>query len=212
VKEKMINVVLADDHAIFRDGLKEILVSADGFNLIGEVSCGSKLLELLRQCKPDVVITDINMPGISGIDLIARIHSQYPRLPILVLSMLDEPQIASYAIKAGAHGYITKNRNATELLTALRAVAGDGRYIERGIAEHLLFNDYSTGALHCTLSARERSVFDLLIIGKDTNEIAEELCISNKTVSTHKINLLKKMKMKSTAELVKYAVQSGLLL
>lgn len=211
MKNKIINVVLADDHAIFRDGLKEILLSADGFNLLGEVACGSELLELLRQSKPDVVITDINMPGISGIDLITRIHGLYPMLPILVLSMLDEPQIASYAIKAGAHGYITKNRNATELLTALREVACGGKYIERGIAEHLLFNDYSAGALHCTLSARERSVFDLLIIGKDTNKIAEILCISNKTVSTHKVNLLGKMKMKSTAELVKYAVQSGLL-
>lgn len=210
-REKMITVVLADDHAIFRDGIKEILASAGGFELIGEVSSGSELLKLLRQYKPDVVITDINMPGISGIDLIARIHGEYPALPILVLSMLDEPQIASYAIKSGARGYITKNRNATELLIALREVAGGGRYIERDIAERLLFNNYSVGALHCTFSARERSVFDLLVLGKDANEIAQALCINNKTVSTHKMNLLEKMKMKNTAELVKYAVQNGLL-
>lgn len=207
----MITVVLADDHAIFRDGIKEILASAGGFELTGEVSSGSELLELLRHCKPDVVVTDVNMPGISGIDLIARIHGQYPTLPILVLSMLDEPQIASYAIKAGARGYVTKNSNSTELLTALREVAGGGRYIEREIAERLLFNNDSMGALHCALSARERSVFDLLVLGKDANEIAEALCISNKTVSAHKMNLLEKMKMKNTAELVKYAVQNGLL-
>lgn len=207
----MINVMLADDHAILRSGLKEIMAASDDFNLTGEAASGGELLELLRQSRPDIVMTDMNMPGICGIDLIGRIHSQYPQLPILVLSMLDEPQIASRAIKAGARGYITKDRGVTELLTALRRVAGGGKYIESELAERMLFDKEDADAPHCILTDRERGVFDLLILGKDANEIAEALCITNKTVSTHKVNLLEKMKLKNTAELVKYAVQNGLL-
>ena len=208
----MISVILADDHAILRGGLKEILASADGFDLIGEASSGSELIELLRQRRPDVVMTDMHMPGICGIDLIARIHSQYPALPILVLSMLDEPQIASRAIKAGARGYITKDRGPEEMLTALRRVAGGGKYIESELAERMLFDTDGVGAPHCAMTDRERGVFDLLILGKDAKEIACTLCISIKTVSTHKVNLLEKMKMKNAAELVKYAVQNGLMM
>jgi DNA-binding NarL/FixJ family response regulator len=208
----MISVTLADDHAILRGGLKEILASVDGFDLIGEASSGSELIEMLRQRRPDVVMTDMHMPGICGIDLITRIHSQYPALPILVLSMLDEPQIASRAIKAGARGYITKDREPKEMLAALRRVAGGGKYIESELAERMLFDKDAVEAPHCALTDRERGVLDLLILGKDANEIADTLCISNKTVSTHKVNLLEKMKMKNTAELVKYAVQHGLML
>ena len=206
----MIRVVLADDHAILRGGLKEIMLSVDGMELIGEASSGSELIELLRHTMPDVVMTDMTMPGICGIDLISRIHSQYPALPILVLSMIDDTQIATRAIKAGARGYITKERDPQEMIAALRKVAGGGKYIESELAERMLFDNNSDAAPHFALSDRERSVFDLLILGKDANEIASELCISNKTVSTHKVNLLEKMGMKNTAELVKYAVQNGL--
>lgn len=207
----MINVMLADDHAILRGGLKEIMAASDDFKLSGEAASGGELLELLRQSRPDIVMTDMNMPGICGIDLIGRIHSQYPQLPILVLSMLDEPQIASRAIKAGARGYITKDRGIMELLAALRRVAGGGKYIESELAERMLFDKEAADAPHFMLTDRERGVFDLLILGKDANEIAEALCITSKTVSTHKVNLLEKMKLKNTAELVKYAVQNGLL-
>lgn len=207
----MTSVVLADDHGILRSGLKEILLSAKGFDLIGEASNGNDLIELLRQIKPDVLMTDMTMPGICGIDLISRIHNQYPALPILVLSMIDDPQTASRAIKAGAHGYITKDSGVDEMLAALRKVAGGGKYIDRELAERMLFNNSADGAPHSLLTERERSVFDLLILGKDAIEISNELCISNKTVSTHKVNVLEKMKMKNTAELVKYAVQNGLI-
>jgi DNA-binding NarL/FixJ family response regulator len=207
----MINVMLADDHAILRGGLREIMASVDDLNLIGEASSGNELIELLRQRTPDVVMTDMFMPGICGIDLITRIHSQYPALPILVLSMLDEAQIASRAIKAGARGYITKDRGPGEMLAALRKVAGGGKYIENELAERMLFDKDDAAALHYTLTDRERAIFDLLVVGKSANEIADLLCISNKTVSTHKVNLLEKMRMKNTAELVKYAVQNGMM-
>lgn len=207
----MISVMLADDHAILRGGLREIMASVEGFDLVGEASSGSELLELLRQRRPDVVMTDMYMPGISGIDLITRIHSLYPALPILVLSMLDEPQIATRAIKAGARGYITKDRGPQEMLAALRKVAGGGKYIENTLAERMLFEKDNVVAPHCNLTDRERAIFDLLIVGKSANEIANLLCISNKTVSTHKVNLLEKMNMKNTAELVKYAVQNGMM-
>lgn len=207
----MIDVLLADDHAILRGGLKEIMAAADEFNLIGEAASGAELLELLRQCTPDIVMTDMHMPGLCGIDLISRIRSQYPQLPILVLSMLDEPQIAMRAIKAGARGYITKDRGIKELLSALRRVAGGGKYIDSELAERMLFDKDAEVDLHCTLTDRERGIFDMLIVGKDASEIADALCITSKTVSTHKVNLLEKMKLKNTAELVKYAIQNGLL-
>lgn len=207
----MINVVLADGQPIYRGGIREILSSAEGFDLIGEADCDSDLLELLRQRRPDVVIIGIATPGSCGIDLISRIHNQYPALPILVLSMLDEPLIATLAIKAGAKGYLTKDMGAKEMLTALHKLASGGRYIVSELAERMLFDKEAVEAPYLALSSRERNVFDLLIIGKASKEIADALCISNKTVCTHKLNLLEKMKMRNTAELVKYAVQHGLL-
>ncbi len=207
----MIRVMLADDHAILRGGLKEILAAAEGFDLVAAASSGNELIDLLRHGRPDVVMTDMTMSGICGVDLISRIHSMYPDMPILVLSMLDEPQIASRAIKAGASGYITKDSDPNELIAALRKVAAGGKYIQPQLAERMLFDRGSEGAPHCALTDRERGVFDLLIMGKDANEIADALCISNKTVSTHKMNLLEKMKMQNTAELVRYAVQNGLI-
>ena len=205
----MINVMLADGQPIFRGGLKEILSSEQGFNLIGETDCGDELCELLKRHKPDVLIIGISVPGSAGIDLIGRIHQQHPALPILVLSMLDEPLIATLAIKAGARGYLTKDMGAREMLAALHKVARGGRYIVSGLAERMLFDNVE--APYLALSSRERNVFDLLILGKASKEIANTLCISNKTVCTHKLNLLEKMKMRNTAELVKYAVQNGLL-
>lgn len=206
----MIRVLLADDHAIMRDGLKEILASVDGFELIGEVSDGKGLLDALHQTLPDLVMMDMSMPGISGISLIERVKSLYPKLPVLVLTMLDDAHVALQALKSGADGYITKDRPAKELIGALRKVAAGGKYIDPRLAEEMVFNDADTEMPHNRLSNREMEVFRMLVQGNNSHDIAEQLFISSKTVSTHKANLLEKLGVNNVAELVRYAMRQNL--
>jgi DNA-binding NarL/FixJ family response regulator len=206
----MIKILLADDHAIMRDGLKEILSLVDGFELIGEASNGNEVLEVLHQKQPDVLMMDMSMPGMSGIGLLERIKNLYPKLPVLVLTMLDDVQIALQALKSGADGYITKDRPAAELVAALRKVAAGGRYVDPKLAERMVLNGAGADMPHYKLSSREMEIFRMLVQGKSQSEIAEQLFISNKTVSTHKTHLLEKLGAKSVAELVRYAVQQNL--
>lgn len=206
----MIRVLLADDHAIMRDGLKEILASVDGFELFGEVSDGKGLLDALHRTLPDLVMMDMSMPGISGISLIERVKSLYPKLPVLVLTMLDDSHVALQALKSGADGYITKDRPAKELIEALRKVAAGGKYIDPRLAEEMVFNDADTEMPHNRLSNREMEVFRMLVQGNNPHDIAEQLFISSKTVSTHKANLLEKLGVNNVAELVRYAMRQNL--
>jgi DNA-binding NarL/FixJ family response regulator len=206
----MIKVLLADDHAIMRDGLKEILASVGGFELIGEAANGNEVLVALHHKQPDLIVMDMSMPGISGIGLIEQIKNLHPKLAVLVLTMLDDPQIALRALKSGADGYITKDRPAVELVAALRKVSAGGRYVDSQLAEKILFDDAGGDMPHNRLSSREMDVFRMLVQGKSLNEIAAQLFISNKTVSTHKAHLLEKMGVKSMADLVRYAVQQNL--
>lgn len=207
----MITVIIADDHALFRSGISEIMAVHGGFNVLGEAASGGELIELLRQQQPDVLLMDMSMPGISGVELIDRVHTLYPSVPIVVLTMIDEAETALRAIKAGALGYITKNSLPAEMIEAVRKVAGGGKYIDRNLAERMLFDFKTSDELHHSLTDRELEIFNRLIQGKTVNEIASELCISNKTVSTHKVHVLEKMKMKSAVDLAKYAVHHGLM-
>lgn len=207
----MTTVIIADDHALFRSGISEIMAASGGFNLIGEAANGSELIELMRHQQPDVVLMDMFMPGISGVELVDRVHTLYPSVPIVVLTMLDETEPALRAIKAGAHGYITKNSPPFEMIEAVKKVAAGGKYIDHGLAERMLFDFKESDAPHSSLTDRELEIFNRLIQGKTVNEIASELCISNKTVSTHKFHVLEKMKMKSAVDLAKYAVMHGLM-
>ncbi len=206
----MTKVLLVDDHAIMRDGLREILASVDGFELIGEAANGNDALLALQHNLPDLIVMDMSMPGISGISLIERIKMLYPSLSVLVLTMLDDPQIALRALKSGADGYITKDKPAAELIAALRKVAAGGRYVDSALAEKILFDGMGVEMPHNKLSSREMDVFRMLVQGNSLNEIAAQLFISNKTVSTHKAHLLEKMGAKSMAELIRYAVQQNL--
>lgn len=209
----MIRLMISDDHAILRGGLRQLLSLAPDIEVQAEAGDGAQVLEELRRALPDLLLLDINMPGLSGPDLIARIKSHWPDLPILVLSMHNEAQVAARALKAGASGYVTKDSEMDVLLTAIRKVAGGGKFIVPELAEKLVF-DVSLGSdrlPHQALSDRELEVFRLLVAGQGVNEIAEQLCISNKTVSTHKTRLLEKLNLGSTAELVRYAMQHGLL-
>lgn len=209
----MIRLLIADDHAIVRSGLKQVFSLAPDLEVVGEAINGNEVLAFLRQQIPDLLLLDINMPGLSGPDLIARVKAHWADLPILVLSMHNEVQIAARVLKAGANGYVTKDSEMDVLLGAIRRVAGGGKFIAPELAEKLVF-DMSIASekpAYMTLSDRELEVFRLLVAGKGVNDIAEQLCISNKTVSTHKTRLMEKLNLSGVAELTRYAMQHGLL-
>lgn len=205
----MIRLVIADDHAIVRSGLKQIFALVPDFEVVSEAINGAEVLESLRREPFDLLLLDLNMAGISGADLIIRVKEQRPDLPILVLSMHNDPQLAARMLKAGADGYITKDCNPDILMLAIRKVAANGKYIAPELAEKMVFNATSTAQRlpHSLLSDRELEVFRLLIAGKGVNEIAAQLAISNKTVSTHKVRLMEKMNLSSMADLVRYAME-----
>lgn len=208
----MIRLLVADDHAIVRSGLKQIFAMAPDLAVIAEASNGAEVLEGLRIHEPDILLLDMNMPGVSGPDLIVRIRAQRPTLPILVLSMHNETQLASRALRAGANGYVTKDCEPEVLLSGIRRVASGGKFIAPVMAEKMAFDTSgpTDGPPHSRLSDREMEVFRLLVAGLGVNEIAEKICISNKTVSTHKVRLMEKLSVTSLAELVMYAVEHQL--
>ncbi|MDT8398775.1 MAG: response regulator transcription factor [Pseudomonadales bacterium] len=209
----MINILIADDHAIVRQGLSRVISLAEDIKVRAEAADGWELLERLRKGGIDLVLTDMSMPGPSGVELIKRIRARSARLPVLILSMHSESQIAARAIKAGASGYLTKDSDPAMLLAAIRECAGGGHYIEPRIASLLVFNNGASagGEEHKLLTEREFQIFLLLAKGRGVNEIAGELGISAKTVSTHKFRLMQKMNLDSLSELVRYAIRQGLI-
>jgi DNA-binding NarL/FixJ family response regulator len=209
----MIRIVVAEDHAIVRAGLKQMFAIMPEMEVVAEAVDGDGVLETLRVTRCDILLLDLNMPGISGPDLITRIKAHWPSQPVLVLSMHDTAQIASRALKAGADGYVTKDSEPEVLLAAIRKVASGGRFISSEVAQKMALLATANGDLmpHNALSDREFDVFKCLIRGLGVNDIAEKLSISNKTVSTHKARLLDKMHMTSVAELTRYAMDNQLL-
>lgn len=207
----MTRILIADDHAIMRGGLKQLIEFDPRLQVVAEAENGSQVLEQLRSTAVDLLLLDMSMPGLSGADLITRITAHHANLPILVLSMHNEAQIAQRALKAGANGYLTKDHNPETLLAAIHKVAAGGRYLDPRIAEQLAFASSTPqeGALH-HLSDREFEILRLLARGLSVNEIAERLVISNKTVSTHKTRLMEKMGFNNNAEIIKFAVAQGL--
>lgn len=203
---------MADDHCIVREGMKHLFALTDDISVEAEAVNGGQVLDRLRQGGFDMVLLDMSMPGVSGVNLITRICTYSPQIPILVLSMHNEPQIARRALNAGARGYLTKDSEPEILLAAVRKVAQGACFIDPVLAEQMVFetNDPEQKALHEQLSEREREILLLLAKGKSLNEIADELAISNKTVSTHKMRLMQKMNFSNNADLVRYAVASGL--
>ena len=209
----MIKVLLADDHAIVRDGLKQILSRTGDIVAGGEAKDGQEVLRLVRDGKWDLLLMDMSMPGRSGIDLIKQVKSEQPRLPILVLSMHQEHQYAVRAIRAGAAGYLNKDSASELLVSAIRKVVSGGVFVSQTAAE-LLARETMGGAdaaPHTLLSDREFQVFNMIVQGKTVTEIAAELSLSVKTVSTHKTHVLEKMNLANQAELVRYAIAHQLL-
>ena len=208
----MIRVVIADDHQILREGLKQLLLAAGDLDVVGEAADGYEVLQRIRELDFDVLLLDMSMPGKSGVELIKQVKVEKPKLRILVLSMHEEHQYAVRAIRAGASGYLTKESAASQLTAALRKVAGGGAFITAEVAERLALDamPHAEGPLHETLSDREFQVFRLLVNGLTVTEIAARLHLSAKTVSTHKARLMEKLQIDSNAELVHYAVKHRL--
>ena len=209
----MIRLLIADDHAIVRDGLKQLIALSMDIEAAGEAANGSEVLQQVRSGNFDLLLLDMNMSGASGIELIGLVKACRPALPIFIYTMHSETHVASSALKAGASGYFTKNSDPKMLLAAIRKVSGGGKYIDPAIAEQLAFDSTlpRQNLPHTLLSDREFKIFLLLMAGKSINEIAEQLFISNKTVSTHKANLMVKMNLHNMADLVRYALNNGLM-
>ena len=211
-ENKSIKIIIADDHPLFRRGLKHALEETNDIQVIGESSNGEDLLSLIKDCIPEIILLDISMPGKSGLDLLKQLKSEYPKLPILILSVYSEEQYAVRFLKAGASGYLTKESAAEKLAEAIRKIVGGGKYASPEVIEKLAF-DFSNSdkAPHETLSDREFQVFGMISIGKSLTEIGVELSLSVKTISTHRTRILEKMKMKKNAELIRYAITRNLL-
>jgi DNA-binding NarL/FixJ family response regulator len=209
----MIRLLIADDHAIVRGGLRQLFALSNDVQVVAEAASGAEVLACLRPLSVDLLLLDLNMPGIGCADLIARVKAHQSDLPILVFSMHNEPLVAARMLKAGASGYITKNCEPDILLAAVRKVAAHGNYIDPSIAEKMAFGATSTASrpLHTLLSEREFEVLNLLTTGLGVNDIATQLVISRTTVSTHKARLLEKLNLSSIAELMRYAMQHELL-
>jgi len=208
----MIRVVIADDHQILREGLKQLLLSAGDLDVVGEARDGHEVLERIRALEFDVLLLDMSMPGKSGVELIKHVKTAKPKLRILVLSMHEEHQYAVRAIRAGASGYLTKESAAAQLVAAIRKVAGGGAFISAEVAERLALDamPHAEGPLHASLSDREYQVFQLLVAGVSVSDIALRLHLSAKTISTHKARLMEKLEIDNNADLVRYAVRHRL--
>lgn len=209
----MIRILIADDHTIMREGLKRILDGIDDIQVIGEAIDGHDTITKVRSESFDVLLLDLSMPGRSGVDLIHQIKDEFPKLPILILTMHEEEQYAVRAIRAGANGYLTKESAGTQLVTALRKVASGRPYISMEVAEQLAMSAMpaSGDASHTSLSDREFEVFCHLAKGKSITEIGDMLHLSVKTVSTHKTRIMQKMGLNSISDLVQYAIAHHLL-
>jgi len=205
-------ILLADDHAMFREGVKQLLTNTPEFVVVDEANDAAQVIQKVQQTKCDVVILDISMPGRDGIDVLKQIRQINPQVHVLILSMYPEDQYAFRAIKAGASGYLTKNKASSELIEAIHKVASGRKYISSDVAEQLAV-DLGRDAdkpLHQKLSDREYQVMSMIASGKTVGQIAVELAISISSVSTLRTRILKKLGMKTSAEITHYAIKHDL--
>ena len=208
----MINVLFVEDHAIVREGLKQILADTTDIVVADEAGDGEEALAKVRERDFDIAVLDISMPGRSGLEILKELKTIRPALPVLILSMYPEELYAVRAFKSGASGYLSKESAPTELITAIRKVSSGGRYVSPSLAESLALNlsDDNGKPIHDKLSSREYQILCMIASGKTGKEIASELNLSAKTVSTYRARVLEKMGMRSNAELTHYALQNAL--
>jgi DNA-binding NarL/FixJ family response regulator len=203
-----IRVVLADDHDLVRSGIKALLSTVDGVEVIAEARNGNELLQLLETVKPDVVMTDISMPGMDGITAIAEIHGRYPEVRVVVLSMYDTVDFVKRAVANGACGYLMKDAPPFELEQALRSVMATGSYFSAAVAQRLL--QPSEPTVDDELTVRQVEILTLIAQGKSAKEIAFELGLSPKTVDVHRARIMERLRLNDIASLTRYAVRKGL--
>ncbi len=208
----MLKIVIADDHSLFRRGVKDLLSDGLGAVTVGECGNAHDLLQLVRQKKWDVVILDIGMPGTTGTDALVQVKRERPSLPVIMLSMHPEDQYAVRMFKAGANAYLTKASAPEELVTAIKKVLKGGNYVSPSLGEKLvhLFHRGEERSPHELLSDREFEVMRLLSSGKTVSEIAESMHLGTTTVSTYRARILEKLHLKNNAELMRYALQQGI--
>jgi len=206
-------ILIADDHSIVREGLKQYVKTLDEVKLIDEAVDGNEAWAKIKDGSYDLVILDVSMPGLSGLDILQKMREKNLQVRVLMLSVHPQEQYAIHAFKLGASGYISKDNAYDELTLAIRKIASGSRYISSAFAEKLAFNgfDSDTQELHDKLSERELQVMVMLAKGKSVTEIAEEIFISDKTVSTYRTRILEKMGMKKNAELTIYAIKNNLI-
>ena len=211
---KRIRILLADDHAVLRAGLRALLAAQGDLEVVGEASDGAEAIRLTHALRPDVVVMDIGMPGVSGIDATARIKRDWPGAKVLILSMHDDRGYLRQVLRAGASGYVLKKAADTELLAAIRAAARGDVFLDPSLAKALVeevVEPRAAGTEAPALSDREREVLRLIAHGHTNQQVADRLCISVKSVETYKARLTEKLGLKGRAELVRYALQHGLL-
>jgi DNA-binding NarL/FixJ family response regulator len=210
---KKIRILIADDHPIVREGYKKILMSQPDMDVTGEAGNGQEVLDLIQKKDFELILLDISMPGRSGLEILKELKSQKPHLPVMILSIYPEEQYAVRAFRDGASGYLTKASTPKELISAIRKVSQGGRYVTEALAEKLtyfLHGDVEK-APHEKLSDREYQVMLLIASGKTVTQIADELCLSVKTISTYRRHILEKMQFTTNAEITMYAIQNKLL-
>ncbi len=209
----MLKIIIADDHGIFREGLKQVIAGTANMTVADEAADGTELLAKLRTNDYDLVILDISLPGRSGLEILTEIKGIRPKLPVLILSMHPEEQYALRALKSGASGYLTKGSSSQELIEALQKIALGKKYVSASMAEMLAsrIGSDSDGALHERLSDREFQVMRMIAAGVTPRKIAAELLVGIKTVNTYRVRVLQKMEMKCNADLTRYAIQHKLM-
>ena len=208
----MIRVVIADDHPLVRAGLRQVLADEPGIEVVGEAADGDETVAVLRTTEPDVVLLDITMPGAPFPGLLRLLRGAFPRVDVLIVTMHGEDQFAVRALKEGAAGYLTKQQPPQEVINAIKQIAGGGRYLTAAVAERAAaaLDDNAPRLPHERVSRREYEVLCMIGLGKSVKQIATELGVSPKTVSTHRARLLRKMRLKTSAELIRYVLQYGL--
>jgi len=209
---RKIKIIIADDHKLFRKGLKSLLDQEDNFEIVGEATNGQELLDLLQEIRPDVVLIDLSMPVVSGLEVLQKAKTKFPHMKFIVLTMHDDGQYVAKSVRSGAFGYLLKNADEEELKTAIRQVVlQDTKYFNPHISE-LLINSMAIQPPRAQkLSEREQEVLYLVAQGKTTRDIAHELFVSTRTIETHRANIMKKLEVHNTAELIKKAMDLKLI-
>lgn len=204
----MIEILMADDHAIFRSGVRRLLSDESDMQVVAEAGSGREALEQLRRRAFGVVLLDVNMGGGSGLETLRRIHAEWPSQAVIMLSMYPEAQYAPIALDAGANGYVSKDRDAAQLIAAIRVAASGGFYLPPGLRPG--HRPQGASSAHASLTEREWQILRLIVAGVSLTDIGKRLCLSVKTISTYRTRLLAKLGVASNADLVRYCLEHGI--